>query len=112
MDFAKTNPPIFLDNFMSNLPTTTLPLPALIMNDSLLENGQVRKEEDICHGDEREDTWFERKFGRLTNLQILIIISVLFTLFVVAEIVGALVSELDVSQLVSHSLTHSGFFFH
>jgi hypothetical protein len=62
------------------------------MNDSLLENSQAR-EGDSCHSAEREDTWFDKKFGRLTNLQILIIISVLFTLFVVAEIVGALVSD-------------------
>jgi len=48
--------------------------------------------QDSSHGAEREDTWFEKKYGRLTNLQILIITSVLFTLFVVAEIVGALVS--------------------
>jgi hypothetical protein len=63
---------------------STLSLPAQVMNDDIQHSS---------HGAEREDTWFEKKFGRLTNLQILIIISVLFTLFFVAEIVGALVSE-------------------
>jgi len=58
-----------------------------MMNDSLLEKGQGDSTNDC----EREDTWFEKKFGRLTNLQILYITSVMFSLFVVAEIVGALV---------------------
>ena len=44
------------------------------------------------HEVDGEETWFDRMFGRLTNLQILIITSSLFTLLVVAEIVGALVS--------------------
>jgi hypothetical protein len=56
-------------------------LSALAMNDDI---------QDSSHGAEREDTWFEKKFGRLTNLQILIIISVLFSLFVVAQRCGCL----------------------
>ena len=44
------------------------------------------------HEVDEEETWFDRMIGRLTNLQILIITSSLFTLLVVAEIVGALVS--------------------
>jgi hypothetical protein len=69
------------------------------MNDDIKDSSHVAEREDTwddiqdsSHVAEREDTWFEKKYGRLTNLQILIITSVLFTLFVVAEIVGALVS--------------------
>ena len=70
-------------NNFKNCNKKTLSLPVLAMNADI---------QDSSHGAEREDTWFEKKYGRLTNLQILIITSVLFTLFVVAEIVGALVS--------------------